>query len=162
MKIISIVVIVFLLFAVMPDNGFAQLKKDSQPPNLTGILSMPQGDAFLSFLDPSKFHMSHAFSMSYGAMGSQGMMLSSYMNTIDHQFSETLSLRTNLGVMTSPYNTYGENFFLNKPQLFGGAQLKYQIDEDSSVLLRFEMAPAYYYRPTFGPGYYNRFNSQFE
>lgn len=158
MKRILLITILGILF-LSPMDSMAQLKKNAETPDFTGILTAPSNDVLFGFLDPSKMHMRHSFSMSYGAMGSHGMMLGAYLNTIDYQISEKLFLRTNIGVMSSPYNTYGEEFYLNKPQLFGGAMLKYQIDDDSSVMLRFDTAPGHYY---YRPGYRNTMFNSFD
>ena len=153
---INILMTVFLvlMFAV---NSHAQLKRDSGNPNISSILSTSNGDFLLGFLDPSKIHMHHSFSTSYSAFGSQGMMLSSYLNTIDFQLSENWLLQTNLGLINSPYNTFGENFYLNDTKFFGGAKLKYRINDQSSVQLQFDYSPYYYY-PTLGSYRYNHFD----
>lgn len=135
---------------ILSDESVAQFRKDTVNPNISGILTAPGADVLFGLIDPSKMHMSHSASMSYGSMGGNGMMLSSYINTIDYQISENLFLRTNLGIMTSPYNTYGEDFYLNKPRFFGGAQLQYDINENSRLFLQFESVPYGYYRPTLG------------
>ncbi len=135
---------------ILTDNSVAQLRKDTVSPNISGILAAPGADVLFGLIDPSKIQMYHSASMSYGAMGGNGMMLSSYINTIDYQISENLFLRTNLGIMTSPYNTYGEDFYLNKPRIFGGAQLQYNISENSKLFLQFETRPYGYYNPTLG------------
>ena len=119
------VALLVLLFSV---NSHAQLKKDTGNPNISGILSSANNDFLLGFLDPSKIHMRHSFSMSYSGFSGQGMMLNSYLNTIDFQLSENLFLQTNIGLMNSPYNTFGEDFYLNDTKFFGGAKLKYRIN----------------------------------
>lgn len=135
---------IIMLVVVLPAASFAQLKRDTTPPKFTQLLASPSADFLFGFLDPSKLNMHHSVSTSYSAFGGHGMMLSSYINTMEYKFSENLMLRTNLGIMTSPYNTFGDNFYLNKPQLFGGAMLHYKINEKSSVILQFEVAPYYY------------------
>lgn len=149
--------IVFLLCAVFPLQSFAQLKKDIPRADISGTLTRPGNDMILGFLDPSRMNMQHSISMSYAAFGGNGMMLNSYLNTLNYQITDKLFLRTDLGIMTSPYHTFGENSSLNKPQFFGGAQLKYQFNENSSLLLRFESAPHYYYQPTLGGYRFNNF-----
>lgn len=147
-------VFLVLLFTV---NSQAQLKRDMGNPNISSVLSTTNGNFLLGFLDPSKIHMHHNFSMSYSAFGSQGMMLNSYLNTIDFQLTDKLLLQTNIGLMNSPYNTFGENFYLNDTKLFGGAKLKYNFNEKSSLQLQFDYAPYYYY-PTLGSYRYNNFD----
>ena len=132
-----------------PSHSFAQLKKDTGAPNFSGLLASPGKDMFLGFLDASKIQMHHSFSMSYGAMAGQGLMLGSYLNTIDFRVSDNLFIRTNLGIMTSPYNTFGENYYLNKPRFFGGGEIHYKINDKSSVMLRVDVGPGYY-QPGYG------------
>ncbi len=152
---ITILMTVFLVL-VFTINSQAQLKKDTGSPNISSILSTSNGDFLLGFLDPSKIHMHHSFSTSYSGFSGQGMMLTSYLNTIDLQLSENLFLQTNIGLMNSPYNTFGEDFYLNDTKFFGGAKLKYRISDKSSVQLQFDYAPYYYY-PTLGSYRYNNF-----
>ena len=153
---INILMTVFLVL-ILAINSHAQLKKDTGNPNISSILTTSNGDFLLGFLDPSKIHMHHSFSTSYSAFGSQGMMLYSYLNTIDFQLSENWLLQTNIGLINSPYNTFGENFYLNDTKLFGGAKLKYRINDQSSVQLQFDYTPYYYY-PTLGSYRYNHFD----
>ena len=149
------VTLLVLLFSI---NSYAQLKKDTGNPNISGILSSANKDFLLGFLDPSKIHMRHSFSMSYAGFSGQGMMLNSYMNIIDFQLSENLFLQTNIGLMNSPYNTFGEDFYLNDTKLFGGAKLKYRINDQSSIQLQFDYTPYYYYSPMLGSYRYNNFD----
>ena len=147
---------VFLvLFFVI--NSQAQLKNKTGNPNISSVLSAPNGDFLLGFLDPSKINMRHSFSTSYTGFSGQGMMLSSYLNTIDFQLSENLFLQTNIGLMNSPYNTFGEDFYLNDTKIFGGAKLKYRFNDKSSIQLQFDYSPYYYNYPSLGNYRYNNF-----
>lgn len=148
-KFLSILLFASLLLFV-PQESSAQFRKDTGNPNISGIMSVPGTDVLFGLIDPSKIHMQHSLSMSYGAFGNNGMMLNTYMNILDYQISDKLMLRTNLGIMSSPYNTMGNDFYLNKPRLFGGAQLEYKMSENSRLLLQFQSQPGYYYRPGFG------------
>ncbi|HID40447.1 MAG TPA: hypothetical protein EYP36_13165 [Calditrichaeota bacterium] len=159
MKKLIILSFIIALLAV-PSHSFAQLKKNANLPNFSGLLTSPSNDMFLGFLDPSKIRMHHSFSMSYGSGGGQGLMLGSYLNTIDFWVSENLFIRTNLGIMTSPYNTFGENYYLNKPQFFGGGEIHYKISDKSSVMLRVDVGPGYY-RPGYGYGPYSSYGYPF-
>jgi len=147
MKKTAAFILLLIICFSLPHSSFAQFRKDTSNPNISGILTAPGADVLFGLIDPSKVNMHHSVSMSYGGMGSNGMALSTYMNVIDYQISEKLSLRTNLGIMTSPYNTYGEGFYLNKPRFFGGAQLQYKISKNSGLFLQFQSNPYNYYRP---------------
>ena len=148
MKVASII---FLL--LIPFLCFGQFKKDVEKPNVSESLNFAQyNNSFLGFLDPSRLHMSHSVSMSYMSIGGNGMMVNSYVNTLNYQFNENWILTTKLGIMNSPYNSLPGNTFLNESEFFGGAELKYKPSEKSVFTIRFEKTP-YYYN---GSGFYNR------
>jgi hypothetical protein len=150
MKIHLFIVIVFAILLLNPRNDYAQLKKSDKSLHLSDFLAN-QGNTFLSFMNPESFHMSHSISASYSALGNgNGIMLNSYINTIDMKLTDNLYLRTNIGIMSSPYNTLGTNFRLNKPQFFGGAEFRYKLTDNSSILLRVNYSPFQTYN---NPGY---------
>ncbi len=140
---------------LIPFLAFAQLKKDTKKPDFTNIITKPADSFLMGFLDPSKFQMNHSFSMSFGMGGGQQMLQNAYINTMFFQFSENLTLTTDLGIMQTPYHTFGKNNSLNDPQFFGGAQLNYKISEHSQLQVRFESLPGSYYN--YGNRYYNPF-----
>ena len=143
-----------------PSHSFAQLKKDAKLPNFSGLLTSPGTDLLFGLIDPSKIQMHHSFSMSYGTSMGQGLMLGAYLNTIDYRVSDNLFIRTNLGIMTSPYNTFGENYYLNKPRFFGGGEIHYKINDNSSIMLRVDMGPGYY-QPGYGYSPYSMYRYPF-
>lgn len=151
MRKLLLYLLVTAFVLALPQGAWAQLRKNTANPNISGIMSTNGGDLLFGLLDPAKMQMHHSVSMSYGSFAGNGLALSSYMNTIDYQFSENLFLRTNIGILTSPFNSYGEDFYLNKPQFFGGAALEYKFSENSKLMLQFQSTPyGYYYgRPAF-------------
>ena len=157
----------FVTLLLIPFLAFAQLKKDTKKPDFTNILSKP-ADSFFGFLDPSNFQMSHSFNMSFGMGGGQQMLQNAYINTMFFQFSDNLTLTTDLGIMQTPYHTFGENSSLNDPHFFGGAQLNYKISDQSSLHLRFESIPVnyfnsrnQYYNPFYRSNYFDTGNRTF-
>ncbi|MFC2088623.1 hypothetical protein ACFLSX_03400 [Calditrichota bacterium] len=149
-----------IILLIIPFILFAQLKKDLKQPDFSNILVNPANQySLFSFIDPSKLTMSHSASMSYTSMGGQSIVMNSYVNTIDYQFNDQLSMRTNLGIMASPYNSLPNNSYLNEQQFFGGAELNYRPSENTLLSLKFESLPAYYYRPSIWDS--RRFNSSF-
>jgi hypothetical protein len=146
-----------LLLVIIPAVSFGQLKKDLDKPNISESMEYAQiQDAFVGFLDPSRFTMSHSLSMSYMAFGGGGAMINTYVNTLNYRFSDDLFLTTKLGIMNSPYNSMPGNSYLNDVEFFGGAELKWLPSKNSAVFIRFEKAPVYY-----NPGYYNGYRSPF-
>ncbi len=150
MKKMVYVYLILAFLVIVPGLSHAQFKRNVGQPNISGILSNNQNDILFGLLDPSRMQMHHSFSMSYGGFGGNSMMLSAYTNYIDYQISDNLFLQTNLGIMTSPYNTFGNDFYLNKPKIFGGAKLEYKLNDNSSIMLQFQSNPYSYYRPALG------------
>ncbi len=150
--------LIFVSIFFIPLLLFAQLKESSKLPSFSQVGIRPNSNLILGFLNPDKLSMHHSFSMSYMSMGSAGgMMVNSYMNTINYQISNPLFLRLNLGIMNSPYNSF-QNPALNNTQFFGGAELFYRPTENSLIKVGFDVRPGYY-----GPGYYNSgfYNDEF-
>jgi len=140
----------FILLVLVPVLGFAQLKKDAEKPNISSTLSTSTHDnSFLGFLDPSRMTMQHSVSMAYMSVGGIDMVLNTYLNTMQYQFTDKLFLTTKLGVMTSPYNSLpGENA-LAQSQIFGGAEIRYFPSKNTAISLSFESTPYYYRRDSF-------------
>jgi hypothetical protein len=140
----------FLILLIFPALLMGQLKKDLVQPDFSNVLTQPtHPNSLFSFIDPSKLHMSHSISMSYSTFGGKSVLMNSYVNTIDYQINDQLFLRTNLGIMASPYNTLPNNSFLNNQQFFGGAELNYKPDQNTVFTLRFDSMPYNYYRSSY-------------
>ena len=150
--------LIFLLTIFTPFLAFGQLKKDTKEPQLIEVLSKPAENYLFNLLDPSKVQMNHSFSMSFGMAGNSQMLQNSYVNTILFNLSENFTLKTDLGILSTPYHTFGGNSPLNNQQFFGGAELHYRISDKSSILFRFESSPYAGYGSSY---YYNDFSSPF-
>lgn len=143
-------VTLIICLSLLPVLGFTQFKSQTKLPSLSQVIAKPSNGLIFGFIDPSKLSMQHNLSMSYMSFGKAGgMMVNSYMNTINYQISDPLFLRVNLGIMNSPYNSL-QNPVLNNTQFFGGAELFYRPSENSLIKLGFDIRPGYY-----GPGYYS-------
>jgi len=147
-----------VLFIILPMAGYGQLKKDVSKPNISNTLnSATYANGLLGFLDPSRLSMQHSFSMSYMSFGGGGMMVNTYMNTLNYTFSDKLFLSTNLGIMNSPYNSFSAKNALNQTQFFGGAELIYLPTKNSVLSIRFDYSP-YMYQPYVRSPFYNMSN----
>lgn len=150
--------LVLLSTILMPLLAFGQLKKDTQTPQLLDVLSKPANNFLLNFSDPSTMQMNHSISMSYGMAGNSQILQNSYINTVLFNLSENITLRTDLGILSTPYHTFGESSSLNDPRFFGGAELHYRLSENSSILLRFESSP---YAGYGSSSLFNNYNNPF-
>ncbi len=146
-------VLLIVLILSIPVMCFAQFKDQAKLPAFSQVLANPGNGYILGFINPEKFSMHHSFSMNYMTMGNgQGMMVNSYLNTMDYQISNPLFLRLNLGIMNSPYNSFVNNPAVNNTKFFGGAELMYRPTENTSIKLGVDVRPGYY-----GPSYYNNY-----
>lgn len=143
---------------LVPFLAFAQLKKDTKMPDITNVIAKPTESFLLNFSDPSKFQMNHTMSMSFGMGGGNQMLQNSYLNTMLFKLSDDITLTTDIGIMSTPYHTFGESSSLNDPQFFGGAELNYQVSENAFIQLRFESLP---YNSYYNNGFYNNYRSPF-
>jgi hypothetical protein len=143
-----------MILLLIPVLGFSQLKKDAEKVNISNTLQTGVQNSFIGFLDPEKFDMHHSFSVSYASIAGAGIVMNTYLNTINYKFSDQLSVRTKLGIMSSPYNTLPNQSYLNDAQFFGGAEVLYQPSQNSVISLRFESVPSgYYYQQGFYRNY---------
>ena len=89
MKLFKLIV---MLIFIIPAFVFGQLKRDSEKVNISSTLqSGAAQNSILGFLDPSKFQMSHSFSVSYASMAGAGVVMNTYLNTINYKFSDFVS-----------------------------------------------------------------------
>ena len=78
------------------------------------------------------------------------MMLNSYMNTIHYRISDPLTLRVNLGLLSTPYSSFQtqSQSWDNNLKFFGGAELMYRAGNNTTITLGVEQMPGYYlYNP---------------
>jgi hypothetical protein len=148
-KLLSVVFIFCLPYLLL-----AQLKENTKLPSFSQVGIRPNSNLILGFLNSDRLKMHHSFSMSYMSLGKAGgMMVNSYLNTIDYQISHPLFLRLNLGIANSPYNSFS-NPALNNTQFFGGAELSYRLNENSFIKVGVDVRPGYYGPAYYQPGYY--------
>ena len=104
----------------------AQFKStiDPRPTVAESILRTGDGNFLSGLFDPGKFNMQHSFSLSYSSFAGQGMSLGVYTNSMQYKFSDDLDVRTDISLMTSPFNSFGKDaqsslngLFLNRAEL---------------------------------------------
>jgi hypothetical protein len=88
--------------------------------------------------------MSHSFSLSYFSFGGQSISQSMYLNTLNYQISDPLSLSVQWGIRAFPHNTLGNNStLLNGGLFFSGAELNYRPTDN--LFIKFEVNRMPYY-----------------
>ncbi len=139
-----------VLMILLPLVTFAQLKQQAEPVDIGQAIIKPGAGLLMGILNPEKFHMSHSFSTSFMSGGAGSAMVNSYMNTIQYQISAPLMLRLNVGLMSSPYNSFNKKLpALNSTQFFGSAELQYRPSKNTLLHLGISTFPtgSYYYSP---------------
>ena len=139
MKKLLFIALLFLL----PLSVSAQHKADGQAVDLKGRIGTPVSESIFGLFNPEKLNMSHSLSMSYMSFGGGGMMLNSYQNTLTYQLSSPFTLRLNLGLLNSPYNSFQDNPALNSTRFFGGAALEFRPSDKTRLSIGVDYMPYY-------------------
>ncbi len=143
--------VILALVVFLPLMGWAQFKSQAKLPNISQVIASDAAHSMFSLFDPTRFSMHHSLSMSYMTIGGRGMMVNSYMNTMEFRLGNPLFLRVNLGVMNTPFNSFN-NPALNGTRFFGGAELDYRPTRNSLIKVGVNIGPdMYYYSPLYSP-----------
>lgn len=142
---------IIALLVLASTAASAQFKAEARDLDMGDALTSPRPSLSLGWLDPSRFEMHHSFSSSFIGGGGNSMMLNSYTNTILYRFSDPLTMRLNLGLMSTPYNTFLDNTpGVNTTRFFGSAELFYKPTENTRVHFGVGVYPGY--SPLLNPG----------
>jgi hypothetical protein len=131
----------------------AQFKStiDPRPTVSESILRTGDGNFLSGLFDPSKFNMQHSFSLSYASFAGQGLSLGVYTNSMQYKFSDQLDVRTDISLMTSPFNTLGKDAQSSLSGLFlNRAELNYRPWKNTLFQISYRQLPAAYW---LGSGY---------
>lgn len=149
------IAILWSLVAVMLcfTTATAQFKStiDPRPTVAESILRTDDGSFLSGLFDPSKFNMQHSFSLSYTSVAGQGISLGVYTNSMQYKFSDNLDVRTDISLMTSPFNTLGKDAQSSLSGLFlNRAELNYRPWQNTLLQISYRQIPSAYW---LGSGY---------
>jgi hypothetical protein len=146
---------VVALAALLPGMAAGQLKRQSFPVDIRSGLLKAENGKYLGLFDPSKFHMSHSYSLSYTSMGDMAVGQSLYLNTISYQIANPLSLKMQWGIQSFPYTSFGgDNPAFKTNFMLSGLQLKYQPSDKFMMKLEYNALPMNSYNRYSRFGYY--------
>lgn len=140
-----------ILFSLIPVMAFAQLKSQDKAIEIKQEIIRPVQDKFfgLGIFDPSKFSMSHSFSMSYFALGGKGISQNVYLNTMTYQIASPLLLKVQWGIQNFPHNTLAKSHPAFQSGFFlSGAELQYKPSDKFEMRLQVNSMPNYMYNRT--------------
>jgi len=139
-----------ILFLLLISLVFGQFKADITRVDFPEELQKMTALESRSLFDPARFHMNHSFSMSMMNMGGISVGMGAYTNNMSFLLRNNLRLTTSFSLVKP---TMMQD--LNSPntldgQIYYGAHLEYQPNENTLFQLGFQTYPAY--------SYYNRPN----
>lgn len=102
------------------------------------------------FINPDNFFMRHSYSMSYSSMGSNGLALGVYTNSMFYKVADNLTMEIDASLVHSPYSSFGKDHqnMINGIYL-SRAQINYQPWENFNVIMQYRTIPNSYYSPYF-------------
>ena len=117
------------------------------------VFRKPSG--FLDALfDPSKFSMSHSYSLSFFSMGNQSLNQGLYLNTMRYQLSDPLRAELRVGFLHQPFgSTMNASNGMNGKVFIHEALVEYKKKDFS-----FSMSYHAYPNSMMGYGYYRRYD----
>jgi len=104
------------------------------------LLKKPKG-LLDGFLDPTKFNISHSYTLSYHTFGKQGFSQGLYLNTMNYQFSDPLLMQLRIGYLHDPF---GQNKGINdQGNLFlQRAMVQYKPSENLMLRVDYQALPS--------------------
>ena len=161
--------LVLIVFLAIPAISQAQLRsQDKENVNMSSVLRNGGGQIggvlHSLGLDPSKFSMTHSYSLSFGNVGGYGMSQGMYLNTMRYQVSDPLQVSLQWGVTHSPLQSQsmpsmGSSFFVS------GASIDYKPSKSFHVGVQYSSYPAgsrylYPYSVNGQSSLFNRFDQE--
>lgn len=166
---IAVILVAGFMLSVFGSEADAQLRENvPTASDYTGDI-LRDRDEYNSRLGLSnlveQFNMSHSYSMSFSSIGGNYQNLNAYTNTMYFKFNNKLDARVDLSLLHSPfgssmpYNNLSSNGALGAQLVVGNAELRYQINDNTTVYFQFQQGPSGYspyntgYHSPFGYGY---------
>ena len=144
----KIIPCILLLTLIMVSLAGAQLK--TQKSNVfkpSSLAQRPKG--FLDALvDPSKFSMSHSYSLSLFSVGNRSFNQGLYLNTLNYQFSNPLRMQLRIGFLHQPLGGSGMTSQQNGKVFVQRALIEYKPSKNFSLSVDYQSYPSsMYYSP---------------
>ncbi|MFN0158934.1 MAG: hypothetical protein ACKVRP_12790 [Bacteroidota bacterium] len=141
---------------VLTSAANAQFK--SQPNGESKISDnlMQSSSSLFGWFNPEKFHMRHSLSFSYQTIGSQGLSLGTYTNSMMYEVADNLNARADVSLSYSPYNSFAQHGKSDLSNIYlSRAQVDYKPWENFTVQLQYRNIPSAnrYYSPFYSPWY---------
>ncbi len=150
--------IIMLVLLSLPVAGLAQFKAQQRSKiNFASLLSgglQPQGLVGMIGLDPSRFHMSQSYTLSFMNIGGQSFSQGVYLNTMSYRFNIPLTLNVQWGMRHSPLAAAGINSPFKNGFFLSGASLEYKPSKNFQIGVQYSTYPRYLYGGGLNRGWY--------
>jgi hypothetical protein len=142
-----ILIIIILVVSISQAQYRDDLNK--QTDIRTGIVKNNSFGSILGFINPDNFSMHHSFGLSYSAFGGVGgMALGIYTNSMAYKFSDRLNLETDISIVNSPYNSFGQDFSKQINGVYlSRVQMTYKPTDNMNIILQYRQIPGGFYSP---------------
>jgi hypothetical protein len=139
--------IAIFVVAIAVSAGVGQsvdVKSDAASP--AEAIGANRYESKFSLLDPSRFSMTHSYTLSYFSVGGHGQTLGLYVNSMRYQLSKSLDLGVALGWLHQPSQVFSRNDrgVTNYGTILPNVQLLYHPSEKFRFLISFESLPGGY------------------
>jgi hypothetical protein len=143
--------LVGLLLLTLAAASFAQYRSDRPNGDPARVLRGQPSlglSSFRGLLDPSRMHMSHSVEFGMATFGGRSLSQGLYMNRIDYQVSQPLSITTHLGYRFTPSGPAEWTPGMQNGDFVGGADLNWR--PASNMLFRVSAYRNYDPNPYYG------------
>lgn len=160
----KIILCILLLFVVS-----SSLAQTQMPPSQSSVLDPSKlglkTKGFLDhLLDPSRFSMSHSYSLSLFNFGNQSINQGLYLNTMTYRISDPLLMQVAIGFLHQPFGGFqGQGEGQNGKMFVQRAMLQYKPSKNMTLTIDYRSIPSSMVSPYgYGYGYgYSRFDSRY-
>jgi hypothetical protein len=148
-----------MCFVAFSAAAFGQFKDQTAPKIKAndGIISTENygGSSLFGFINPNNFHMSHTYSLSYTAMGSNGIAIGEYTNSMRYDFTKNFNVQVDASLVNTPYSSFGSGVAdqINGVYL-SRAQLNYKPTDNTFITVQYSNRPYNYFNDNY---YWNSF-----
>jgi hypothetical protein len=140
-----------LLGFLIPVLAGAQLKSQQQSSVFKpSALIQKSTGIFGRLLDPSRFHMSQSYSISFFSFGNQAINQGLYLNTMSYRISDPLFAQVQIGFLHQPLGGWGNSNASNGILFVRSASLQYQPSDQFKVQFDYRSMPSSMFDPYYG------------
>ncbi len=135
-----------LAVALTPALCFAQLKRDAKV-DMATALTAPKLENLLGLagLDPNKFSMSHSYSLSFSSYGGNSFNQGLYLNTMQYQLFDPLTVHLQLGVAHQPFGNQLQGGSFKNELFISSAGFEYKPNRNLTLQLEYSRQPASFF-----------------